>query len=91
MSKTTPYTPEQISNHIHNTIHSPSPKKTTKEACAFLRISRTTFWKIVKNGQISFIQIGRRKLYDLNELEKLCACFTFQNTPAPADNAEVTK
>jgi excisionase family DNA binding protein len=38
-----------------------------KEAAEYLRISRTTLWRLRKNGKISFSRIGSQLLYDIEE------------------------
>jgi len=43
---------------------------TVAEAAKLLRISERTLWELTKNGLISCVRIGRRVLYDLNDLRE---------------------
>lgn len=41
---------------------------TMNEAAEYLRITRQTLGKLVKNGKIKFRQVGRKKLFNIDEL-----------------------
>lgn len=42
----------------------------TEEAFLYLGISRTTFYKLVKDGKIPFTEIGSVKLYRVSDLDE---------------------
>ncbi len=43
------------------------------KACAALGLGRTTFYALVKAGQIRVVKLGRRTLVPMEELAKLLA------------------
>ena len=43
----------------------------SKAICDFLKISRTTLWKLKKAKKIPFIQYGRIDYYDKREVERV--------------------
>jgi len=43
------------------------------KACAALGLGRTTFYALVKTGQIRIVKINRRSLVPIEELTKLLA------------------
>jgi excisionase family DNA binding protein len=42
---------------------------TTTEACAKLRISRSTLYRLVQQGNLQCKKVGRRSLYNVSDLE----------------------
>ncbi|EDP75545.1 helix-turn-helix domain-containing protein [Hydrogenivirga sp. 128-5-R1-1] len=44
---------------------------TVKEALEYLRISRPTFYRLIKQGKIKPVKIGKRTLIDKNDLDRL--------------------
>ena len=44
---------------------------TVPEACDYLRISRATLYRHIKQGKITPIKIGRRTLIDKSDLDRL--------------------
>lgn len=41
---------------------------TRKEVCILLRISEPTLWVLTKSGKLPFIKIGRRVLFDRQQI-----------------------
>lgn len=44
---------------------------TVAEACEALRVSRTTFYRLLRAGKLKSIHLGRRRLVRPEELERL--------------------
>lgn len=49
----------------------PDDLATIREACKFLRIGRTLFWKVRKNNQIPAVLIGERVLFRWSDLKAI--------------------
>ena len=44
---------------------------TVKEATQYLKISKVTLYKLIKQGKIKPVKIGKRTLIDKNDLDRL--------------------
>ncbi len=44
---------------------------TVKEATQYLKISKVTLYKLIKEGKIKPVKIGKRTLIDKNDLDRL--------------------
>jgi len=44
---------------------------TVKEALKYLKVGRTTLYKLIKEGKIKPVKIGKRTLIDKNDLDRL--------------------
>lgn len=47
-----------------------TPFLTIDEACKFLRVGRSYFYKQVKSGHIRLIKMGRKSLVEQGEIER---------------------
>ena len=43
---------------------------TVKEALKYLKVGRTTLYKLIKEGKIKPVKIGKRTLIDKNDLDR---------------------
>lgn len=44
---------------------------TVKETMGYLKIGRTTLYKLIKQGRIKPVKIGKKTLIDKNDLDRL--------------------
>lgn len=49
------------------------PTLSVKQACKALSIGKTSFYKLIGNGQLTAIRLGRRTLVISSELERFLA------------------
>ena len=60
--RTNRQTDEMVNNEVLKTEH---------ESMKTLKCSQTTLWRLRKTGKIRFVQIGRRIMYPLEELQRI--------------------
>jgi excisionase family DNA binding protein len=49
----------------------PSRLLTPEEACSFLKIGRTTLWRMVRDGQVNYLRVRGLQRFDVSDLSKL--------------------
>ena len=66
-----------VSDEVHRALDAerkkaqPSKQYTREEVCKMLHITLPTLWKKTKDGEINAIKVGRRVLYQENEVKRL--------------------
>lgn len=66
--------PSETKGGPMSSADTPSPRRrlhTVKDVCADTRVSRTTIWRLVKNGTLKTVSIGRRTLVTDESLQQL--------------------